>query len=78
MFFSGNLLPLATESSIELHMSFFWSSFLSSGPVPVEALVYVENRFEFAVMIDDCQKISLSGSKIAYEDKTERDGTWMS
>jgi hypothetical protein len=47
MFFSGNLLPLATLSSIELHMSFFFSP--SSGPVDAE--VYVESRFVLVVMV---------------------------
>lgn len=51
MFFSGNLLALATLSSIELHMSLFLSP--SSGPAEVE--VYVENRFVFAVMFALCQ-----------------------
>lgn len=39
MFFSGNRLPLATESSIELHMSFFCSPFLPSDPEPTEVEV---------------------------------------
>jgi hypothetical protein len=51
-FFSGNRLPLATESSIELHMSFLASSFFVSAPEPVDVLVYVENLFAFAVMFD--------------------------
>lgn len=63
-FFSGNLLPLATESSIELHMSFL-SSFFPSEPVPVptEVLVYVENRFELAVMFG-CDRWAALGEKL--------------
>ena len=50
-FFSGNLLPLATESSIELHISLLGSPCFPSDPEPTEVLVYVEKRFAFAVML---------------------------
>jgi hypothetical protein len=54
MFFSGNLFPLATESSMELHISFFASSFLLSGPEPVDVVVYVDTRCEFDVVMSGC------------------------
>lgn len=48
-FLSGNRFPLATESSMELHMSFLGSPFLPSEPP--EAVVYVEKRFELDAIV---------------------------
>lgn len=48
MFFSGNRLPLATLSSMELQRSFF-SPLRPSDPA--EAEVYVDTLFALAVMI---------------------------
>jgi len=76
MFFSGNLLPLATESSIELHMSFFCSSFFSSEAVPTEILVYVQNLLEFAVMVVEvCQMMAFGDQMIALLQRPEGGGT---
>jgi len=46
-FFSGSRLPLATDSSIEIHRSFFFSPSLPSDPAETD--VYAEKRFVFAI-----------------------------
>lgn len=46
-FFSGSRFPLATDSSMEFHMSFFFSPSFESA----EAVVYVENLFVLAAMM---------------------------
>lgn len=58
---------------MELHMSFFGSPFLLSGPDPVDVVVYVEKRFDvmfgsgWLAAFEAVEKLEILREKVAKE-----------